>query len=88
MEKKTKPANTRQASRRRNAIKGAVLSTAAQVLTAAVLLWLRGPAGGLASGLLLLAAALNLITIPPLWFALRERLREIEGGEEEDASQY
>lgn len=63
-------------------------STVVQALAAAVLLWLRGGAGEFVSRLLLLAAVINLVTIPPVWVSLRERLREIEEGEEEDASQY
>lgn len=88
MEKKTKRANTRQDQRRRNAIRGAAWSTLVQILAALVLLWLRAGAGEFVSRVLLLAAVIDLVTIPPVWFSLRERLREIEGGEEEDASQY
>lgn len=88
MEKKTKQANTKQVQRRRNAIRGAAWSTAVQLLTAFMLFWLRAGAGEFVSRLLLLCAVFSLITIPPVWVALRERLREIEGGEEEDASQY
>lgn len=83
-----KRANTDRAARRKNAIQGAVSSTVVQALAAAVLLWLRGGAGEFVSRLLLLAAVINLVTIPPVWVSLRERLREIEEGEEEDASQY
>ncbi len=88
MGKKTKRANTKQALRRRNAIRGAAWSTAMQILAAFMLFWLRAGAGEFVSRLLLIGAVFSLIMIPPVWFALRERLREIKGGEEEDASQY
>ena len=89
MEKKRKPAATEaQAARRKNAIQGAAASTAAQLFSAAVLLWLRAGSSGIFSRLALLIALLDLVIILPLWAALWLRLREIEKGEEEDASQY
>lgn len=94
--RKTKPKNTdegrqaRQAQRRRNAVWSAVVSTGMQLLTALALLWLRtglNPAG-FAAKLLLLAAVLDLGSILPVWILLRARLKEIQGGEEDAASQY
>lgn len=83
-----KRANTNQAARKRNAVLGAVSSTVGKLLFAIVLLWLRGSAGAFISRLLLIMAVGNLLSVPFVWVVLRERLREIEKGEEEDASQY
>lgn len=85
------PANTEaQARRRRNAVQSAAVSAAARLLTAAILLWLRQGTdpSGLAGRLALLAAVLEIGSVPLIWVSLRTRLREIERGEEEDASQY
>ena len=85
------PANTDGQTRRwREAFRSAAVSTLTQAAGAAVLLWLRQglPPGGFAARLALLAAALELLTLPLVWLSLRTRLREIAGGEEEDASQY
>lgn len=89
MEKKKKPANTdSQARRRKNAVQGAAVSTVTQLLSAAVLLWLRAGTTGFLSKLALILALVDVVTVIPVWVVLRARLREIEKGEEEDASQY
>lgn len=44
--------------------------------------------GGLPGAALLILALLELEAIVPVWAALYERLKEIEGGEENDAAQY
>ena len=85
------PANTdAQARRRRDAMRSAAVSAAIRLLTAAILLWLRQGVNpsGLAGRLALLAVLLNLGSVPLICLSLRTRLREIEKGEEEDASQY
>ena len=63
-------------------------STITQLFSAAVLLWLRAGTTGALSKLALILALLDVVTIIPVWVALQARLREIERGEEEDASQY
>lgn len=83
-----KPADTRQEARRRNAVRGAVSSAAFQIAAAMILLWLRAGTSGFLADLLLLIAAADVVTVIPMWLSLRERLKEIEGGEEEEASQY
>jgi len=67
-----------------------VTATILRLASAAVVLWLRGsldPAGFMAK-LLLIIAVLDLGTVVPVWILLKQRLREIEGGEEDAASQY
>ncbi|MCI8398564.1 MAG: hypothetical protein HFF90_04090 [Oscillibacter sp.] len=81
-------ANTRREVKRRNAVRGAVSSTVFQLAAAGLLLWLRTGMDGVLSMLLLILAVSNIITVVPMWVSLRERLREIEGGEEEEAGQY
>ena len=81
-------ANTRREVKRRNAVRGAVSSTVFQLAAAGRLLWLRTGMDGVLSMLLLILAVSNIITVVPMWVSLRERLREIEGGEEEEAGQY
>ena len=83
MEKKKKPANTdSQARRRKNAVQGAAVSTVTQLLSAAVLLWLRAGTTGFLSKLALILALVDVVTVIPVWVVLRARLREIEKGEE------
>ncbi len=69
-------------------MRGAVSSTVFQLAAAGLLLWLRTGMDGVLSMLLLILAVSNIITVVPMWVSLRERLREIEGGEEEEAGQY
>ncbi len=86
--KRMRQANTRREVKRRNAVRGAVSSTVFQLAAAGLLLWLRTGMDGVLSMLLLILAVSNIITVVPMWVSLRERLREIEGGEEEEAGQY
>ena len=60
------------------------------IFLATILLPLIGEVYGemLALGLLLIYGALIIAVILGILFALRQRLKEIEGGEEEDAKKY
>ncbi|MCI8802128.1 MAG: hypothetical protein HFG01_02150 [Oscillibacter sp.] len=71
-------------------MRSAAASSAARLLAAAALLWLREGVNpdGLAGRLALLAALLDIGSIALIWVSLRVRLREIDRGEEEEASQY
>jgi hypothetical protein len=71
-------------------VRSAAASSAARLLAAAALLWLREGVNpdGLAGRLALLAALLDIGSIALIWVSLRVRLREIDRGEEEEASQY
>lgn len=90
-----KPKNTdgltpAQRQRRKNAVWGAVMSSFFRLLSAAALLWLRAsldPAG-FVSKLMLIIIVLDLGSVPLIWISLRTRLKEIQGGEEDAASQY
>lgn len=74
---------------KRAAVRSVVLSTLFQLLTAGALLYLRSmtQAGWLRNLALFLAAA-DLITIPFAFAVLRQRVREIEKGELEEAKKY
>ena len=86
-----KPANTDpQAVRRKSAILGALSSTVMRLTVAVALLWLRygrDPAS-LTAKVFLILIALDLGSIPFIWISLKTRLKEIQGGEEDAASQY
>lgn len=76
--------------RRQGAWQSAAAATALRLAIAGVLLWLRlslDPAGFLAKALLV-CAVLDLGTVVPVWILLKQRLKEIEGGEEDAAAQY
>lgn len=80
----------RRRERRRTAWMGAWSATVLCLLAALVLLGLRRhfePAGFLRVLLLGLALA-DLGLIVPVWISLKQRLNEIEGGEEDAAGQY
>ena len=80
-----------KAIRRRQALASAAVSALLQAASAALLLlirWLWLPGDGFLSWLLVGLAAADLILLIPLGFSLRERLREIQGGEEDEARQY
>ncbi len=86
-----KPANTEsQLRRRKNALLGALSSTAARLTAAVLVLWLHAGAdpAGLLSRLLLIILVLDLGSIPFIWISLKTRLKEIQGGEEDAAAQY
>ena len=77
------PKSTDQRARRAGAIRGAVTGIAVRLLCAAVLVWLRRSMPDGVLSVLFLA----LRSIVPTIVVLKQRLREIEGGEE-DAAQY
>lgn len=75
---------------RREAWQSALSATALRLAGAAALLWLRAaldPAGFWARALLIISV-LDLGTVVPVWILLKQRLKEIEGGEEDAAAQY
>lgn len=86
------PRNTEasQAARRKSALRGASSATLTQLAMAALLWWLRRglEPSGFGAKLMLAAAILELGTIIPIWIALKNRLNEIQGGEEDAAAQY
>ncbi len=86
-----KPANTdSQSVRRKNAILGAVSATLFRLAIVAIALWLRAgmdPAR-LTAKVLLMVLVLDLGSIPFIWVSLKNRLKEIQGGEEDAAAQY
>ena len=73
---------------KRAAVRSAVLSTLFQVMAAGALLYLRtlSPPDWL-GGLLILAVS-DLAAIPFTFAVLRQRVREIEGGELDEARKY
>lgn len=80
----------RKKGRRKSAIQSAVLFTAIHLAAAGLLLWVRAgldPAGFPAK-LTLVLTGFELVSVIPLWFSLKERFKEIEGGEEDAAAQY
>ena len=76
--------------RKRQAVLSALLSGCCLVLSAVLVLWLRGllRLGGLLSALMLVMAVADILLLLPLAVSLRQRLKEIEGGEEDEAHQY
>ena len=86
------PRNTdrSRSARRKSALRGASTATLTQLAAAALLWWLRRglDPSGLGAKLLLAAILLELGTIVPIWISLKNRLGEIEGGEEDAAAQY
>lgn len=79
-----------QAARRREAWQSVTGTTLLRLATGALLLGLRWyyQMAGVASAVMLIAALLDLGSILPVWILLRQRLKEIEGGEEDAAAQY
>ena len=80
----------RKKVRRKSAVQSAVLFTVMHLVAAGILLWVRAghdPASFLAKFTLVLTG-LELVSVIPLWFSLKARLKEIEGGEEDAAAQY
>ncbi len=84
-----RPRSIDRKAEKRAAVRSVVVSTLLQLMMVAALLWLRtmGPPDWL-SGLLLLLAVADLITIPFTFTALWQRVREIEKGELEEAKKY
>lgn len=79
-----------QEKRKRDAVQSAVVSSAILSLQAIVLLGLRWyyQIEGIGSAILLIVGLLELGMVIPVLILLRKRLKEIEGGEEDDAAQY
>ena len=74
---------------RRDAVRGTLMFVGGQLLSVLVLLWLRGLSKtGWLDTLLLVLAVLDLAVIPFSAVVLRQRLREIERGELDDARKY
>ena len=83
------PKNTDQRTRRASAIRGAVTGIVVRLLCAAVLVWIRrGMPDGVLSVLFLALILVELGSIVPTIVVLKQRLNEIEGGEEDAAAQY
>ena len=84
-----RPGSIDRKAEERAAVRSVVVSTLLQLMMVAALLWLRtmSPPDWL-SGLLLLLAVADLITIPFTFTALWQRVREIEKGELEEAKKY
>ena len=79
----------RRSSRRKSAIRSAVVNTLLRLVAAAALLWCRRTVdSAFISVLLVVIALLNLGTIVPIWICLHTRLKEIEGEEEDAAAEY
>jgi len=79
-----------QKQRRRDAWKSAIIATAWMILSASMVLLLRHfyVPEGFWSAVMLIAGLLELGMIIPVWILLKTRLKEIEGGEEDAATQY
>ena len=79
-----------QARRRKNAILGALSSTALRLTAAVIMLWLRASveSSTLTAKALLIVMVLDIGSIPFIWISLKTRLKEIQGGEEDAAAQY
>ena len=85
------PENTdTRPQRRRQAILSAVVSGGWLLITAAVLLIVRAHyvPDGIGSVIMAAAAAFETLMLIPLGFSLKERLQEIQGGEEDEAGNY
>ena len=84
------PGSTDRRRARRGAWASALAFTAVQAATGALLLW------GCAllwerlwlRALLLFLTAGDLLSVPFVWIALRQRLKEIKGGEKDAAAEY
>lgn len=74
----------------RQAILSALVNGCLFAVTTAALLWARDTyfPSGLISVVLLILAAVNAASLIPLTILLRARLKEIQGGEEDEARQY
>ena len=83
------PKNTNP-PKKRDALKGACFYTLLCLAAPGMLLYLRRryfPEGFL-SALLLIVSLLDLGLIVPIWISFKERIKEIEGGEEDAAAEY
>lgn len=85
------PENTdSQRRKKKDALFSAVLHTAVHALIGVLLLDVRHTfeIGGLPGAILAIFALLDWGMIFPIWITLKERIKEIEGGEEDAAAQY
>ena len=76
--------------RKRQAVLSALVNGCWLVLSAVVVLWLRQllQSREILSILLAVIAGADMLMLLPLAVSLRQRLKEIEGGEEDEARQY
>ena len=76
--------------KKRDARKSAWFYTLLCLISPAVLLYLRWhyQLEGFLSTLLLIVSLLDLGLIVPVWISFKERVKEIEGGEEDAAAEY
>lgn len=78
-----------KSTEKRAAVRSVVLSTLFQLMTVGALLYARSCTDiGWLRNLTLFLAAADLITIPFTFAVLRQRVREIEKGELEEAKKY
>ena len=89
-ERKRMPDNTDGGKRalKREAVKGTVLFLGGQGLSILALLWLKGWVSGWLDTLLLVLAVGDLAAMPFAFVVLRQRMKEIEGGELDAARKY
>ncbi len=79
-----------QRKRRKDAWHSAIISSVILLVSGAVvlaLLW-HYQVEGFLGAVLLVYSVLELGMLIPVWILLKTRLKEIEGGEEDEASQY
>lgn len=81
---------SRQRERRRKANADTLVAVLWEAAMAAVLLWLRGRCGPASTmGIILLClAALDAALIIPILIVRHQRMKEIAGGEEDEAGNY
>ena len=79
-----------QRAQKKDARKGAAFFALVQLAMALLLLWGRSQLAGLdwLRLLLLILAVGDLVTIPAVWIVLKQRMKEIEGGELDAARKY
>ena len=79
-----------RSKKKHDALKSAWLYTLLCGGSGAILLYLRikYSLGGFWGALVLLSSLLDLGLIVPVWISFKERLKEIEGGEEDAAAEY
>ena len=84
-----RPKSIDRPAEKRAAVRSVVLNVLLQLITAGALLYLRtlSPPDWL-GGLLLILAVSDLAAIPFTFAVLRQRVREIEGGELDEARKY
>ena len=83
-------ATDRRARRVREARTGILTAAAVQLGTAALLLWGRSflPSGHVLAWALGILAGLTLAALIPMGIVYHQRMKEIEGGEEDAAGEY